>query len=109
MPEQIKSDPIIRDFLRQISRWRPDIRHLIVFGSRARGNARPDSDYDILVVLPRRSREIEDALYDAVMDTLLDSGRLVSLKIFAKSEFDRLMKLSTPFMQQIREEGVALE
>ena len=109
MTGQIKSDPIIRDFLRQISRWRPDIRHLIVFGSRARGNARPDSDCDILVVLPRRSREIEDALYDAVLDTLLASGRLISLKIFPQSEFDRLMNLSTPFMQHIRQEGVPLE
>ena len=109
MPEQIKSDPIIRDFLRQISRWRPDIRQLIVFGSRARGDARPDSDYDILVVVRSKTRELQDALYDAVMDTLLNSGRLISLKIFPQSEFDRLMKLSTPFMQHVREEGVALE
>ena len=109
MTGQIRSDPIIQDFLRQISRWRPGIRHLIVFGSRARGKARPDSDYDILVVVGSKTRELQDALYDAVMNTLLNSGRLISLKIFPQSEFDRLMKLSTPFMQRVREEGVALE
>ena len=29
------------------------VRRIILFGSRVRGDARPDSDYDLLVVLPK--------------------------------------------------------
>ena len=45
----MKSDPILREIVRRI---RKEVRpqKIILFGSRARGQARPDSDYDILVI-----------------------------------------------------------
>ncbi len=49
------------------------IRKIILFGSRARGDARPDSDYDLLVVLrdipPDEKRSYRLALYDALQGT----------------------------------------
>ena len=33
-----------------------DVEQIILFGSRARGNARPDSDWDFLVIMPSRQR-----------------------------------------------------
>jgi len=50
----------------------------------------------------------KDKLYDAVMDILLKTGRLVSLKIFKKSVFDKLRRLETPFMQHIMSEGIKI-
>lgn len=42
-------NPVLRRILRQVVRVaRPD--RVILFGSRAYGTARPDSDYDLLVV-----------------------------------------------------------
>jgi len=88
---------------------RCEIRRLILFGSRARGDAAADSDYDLLVVVDQKSAELREALYDAVLDTLLESGRLVSLKIFTSSEFERLNRLGTPFMERVHREGIPLE
>ena len=48
----------------------------------------------------------KDKLYDAVMDVLLKSGRLISLKIFKEREFERLKRLHTPFMQNVLREAV---
>ena|SRR5881409_2879577 len=104
----VGSDETLRLFLNRIAGVRGEIRHLILFGSRARGDARSDSDYDLLVVVAKRTNALLDALYDAVMETLLVSGRLVSLKIFVGSEYERLNKLSTPFMRRVREQGVPL-
>ena len=46
---------------RLVSRFDPD--QIILFGSHARGTARPDSDIDLLVVLPlkgsRRAKQVE--------------------------------------------------
>ena len=98
-------DPILRDFLNRIDGIRPQIRRLVLFGSRARGDYRLESDYDILVLVERKDPALRDSLYDAVMDVLLGHGRLISLKIFTEAEFSRLTALKTPFMARVAEEG----
>ncbi len=102
------ADSILQDFLKKIAVVRPQIRQLILFGSRARGDHRLDPDYDLLVVVSRKDAALLDSLYDAVMDVLLAHGRLISLKIFSEAEFSRLMGLRTPFMMRIADEGKVL-
>lgn len=104
--QEVASDPTLKFFLKSIVKVRPEIQQLILFGSRARGDALPDSDYDLLLVVHVKTEALLDALYDAVIETLLTSGRLVSLKIFTESEYRRLNKLSTPFMRRIQTEGL---
>lgn len=103
-----RPDPVLADFLARIEPVRPAIERLVLFGSRARGDHRADSDYDLLVVVTRRDAALLDALYEAVMDILLAHGRLVSLKVFEASEFSRLQKLGTPFVSGIAREGVPI-
>jgi len=81
---------------------------VILFGSRARGTHRVDSDYDLLLVVSKKDNRLVDALYEAVMNVLLAHGRLVSLKIFEQDEFDHLQALQTPFMERILAEGVTV-
>ena len=45
------NDPIISDVVNRLVRSFDPIK-IILFGSRARGDARPDSDIDLLVVMP---------------------------------------------------------
>lgn len=99
---------MLKDFLKGIAPVRPKILKLILFGSRARGTQRPDSDYDLLLVVDRKEDALLDALYESVMDVLLAHGRLVSLKVYVKSEFERLQALHTPFMTHIDEEGLPI-
>jgi len=42
--------------VRQIVMHFPEVERIILFGSRARGDARPDSDWDFLVVMPSNQR-----------------------------------------------------
>ena len=67
---------------------RPRIHRLILFGSRARGDHKRDSDYDILLVVSKKDDALLDAVYEAVMEVLLAHGRLVSLKVFEEREFE---------------------
>jgi predicted nucleotidyltransferase len=108
MKSATSDDPVLQDFLKGIEQVRPLISKLILFGSRAKGTHRLDSDYDLLLVVDRKEDALVDVLYEAVMDVLLAHGRLVSLKIFPKAEFDRLQALHTPFMTHVVEEGVRL-
>ena len=101
------NDPIITRFLERIQPVKRLIQAIYVFGSRAKGTHRPDSDYDVLLVVTEDfTFQNQDALYDVVLDILLDTGRLVSLKIFRTTDFCRLRDLNTPFMRHVLTEGV---
>lgn len=100
-------DPIVKQFLDRCASLGGKIRAVYVFGSRARGTARPDSDYDLLIVVSTGfSLHDKDVLYDIVMDILLQTGRLVSLKIFPERVFQQLCDMQTPFMVHVRKEGI---
>lgn len=102
------NEPVIKRFLFLLTPLMKEIRHIYLFGSRCRDDWRPDSDYDFLIVLQKRDRALIDRLYDIVMDILLETGRLVSLKIFTESEFNRLSSKPTPFMKNVLKEGIKL-
>ena len=78
----MKSDPVVRDFFSKIRTIRPQLRTVILFGSRARETSRVDSDYDLLIVVSKKDPALVDKLYEAALDMLLTHGRLISLKIF---------------------------
>ncbi|MHB8482282.1 MAG: nucleotidyltransferase domain-containing protein [Nitrospiria bacterium] len=99
------NDPIIERFLDGISPLKEQIEEIYLFGSRCRDDWRPDSDYDLLIVVKKKEREIINRFYDVVMDILLSSGKLISLKIFSSSEFNRLKAIPTPFISNILREG----
>lgn len=99
---------IIERFLSLISPIEGEIKELYLFGSRSREDWRPDSDYDILIVLEKKDRVIIDRLYDAVIEVLLTSGKLISLKIFIEEEFNRLKSIPTPFIKNVINRGKRL-
>ncbi len=84
----------------------PRIERVVMFGSRARGVARPDSDYDIAVFLrdmPDRAEEL-DRLADISTAILYESGICIHATPFRAGAYDE----RTPLMREIREDGVEL-
>ena len=101
-------DPALQMFLEKVRALRNYISALYLFGSRARGDWRPDSDFDVLVIVPERRQPLVDQLYDAVLDVQLETGSLISLKIFTGAQYDRLAAIPTPFLSNVTAEGVRL-
>lgn len=105
----MRKDLIVQRFLKEASAVEGRVRSIYLFGSRAKGTDRPDSDYDILLVVkPEFSGKDKDVLYDAVLHVLFETGKVVSLKIFKEKEFKRLCRLKTPFMEHVLTEGIQL-
>lgn len=105
----MKPDSVLKQFLAGIQNPALKIKKIYLFGSRARGTERPDSDYDLLLIVdPQFTLHDREKLYDVVMNVLLETGKLVSLKIFKQTEFDRLSSIPTPFMSHVLDEGVVL-
>jgi predicted nucleotidyltransferase len=108
MPNSFVMDDVLSDFRARIAGVRGQLKSVMLFGSRARGDHRTDSDYDVLIVTPKKDAALIDALYEAVMDVLLAHGRLISLKIYEEQEFERLLRLHAPFVEMVAREGFPL-
>jgi uncharacterized protein len=78
-----------------------------LFGSRARGEARPDSDVDVLVVLNGAFDygEMIERTSPAVLDLSLKYETVISRAFVSKERFEREC---SPFLMNVRREAVAL-
>lgn len=101
-------DKIITSFISKITPFKSFLKTIYLFGSRARGDEKPYSDYDLLMVMTKRDETVVDKFYDAVVDILLDTGKVISLKIFKEEDFNRLSAIPTPFMSKILKEGIKI-
>lgn len=81
---------------------------VVLYGSRARGNARPNSDIDVLVVLKRDSRRAKDIVYDLSSKILLKYETLLSERIMNEKQYQYEKNLPSLFMQFVKHDGVSL-
>jgi predicted nucleotidyltransferase len=81
---------------------------IILYGSRARGDERADSDWDILVLTDypvdlNKERSFRDNLYDLELQT----GEPFSIFVYSKSDWTTRQKI-TPFYINVVQEGIRL-
>ncbi|MBN1927261.1 MAG: nucleotidyltransferase domain-containing protein [Prolixibacteraceae bacterium] len=82
---------------------------IYLFGSRARGDNRHDSDWDILVVSSKNNIdfEYESELRDPIYDLELESGEVISLLIYSKTDWIKKRAIS-PLFTNVLKEGVKI-
>ncbi len=93
---------------RIVQRLEPRVRKIILFGSRARGEAWPDSDFDLLVVLgdvtPREIRPLRLSLYGALRGTGVNAEPWV----MGEEEFEETKSVIGGLAYPAATEGVLL-
>jgi len=81
---------------------------VILFGSRARGDARKDSDWDLLILIDSLDiRKKEDLFRDKLFDLELETGEIISMFVYNNKDWTTRHKV-TPLYRNIIREGVVL-
>ncbi len=79
---------------------------VILFGSRARGDARPGSDWDVLVIVDRPKLTPSDRRLDCdLWDKGLDYGEEINTQIRTRQKWDETISL---FKHNVNNEGIRL-
>ena len=99
----LKNDPVLAEIVRRLRKaYEP--QRIYLFGSKARGDAGPDSDYDLMVVVPddapperRRSR--------LAYQVLRRTGRAADVLVWTRTSFDSRLSVRTSLPATIVAEG----
>jgi predicted nucleotidyltransferase len=81
---------------------------LVLYGSRARGDADPDSDVDVAIIVRGSDGTVRDRILNAVADVELETLVPLSTIVFAEAEYQRLVAGERRIALDIEGEGIAL-
>ena len=99
-------DPKLAEIVRRlVEAYQPE--QIYLFGSKARDQANPDSDYDIMVIIPdsasapqRRSR--------LAYEVLRGTGTAVDVLVWPRGSFEKRLHLQASLPSTIKREGKLL-
>jgi len=107
MEKEIESD-VLNQIKAVIKQYAPEAT-AILFGSRARGDARPDSDWDILVLLDKEHLTLEDR--DNLREPLEELGANINadISLLMRTVKEWSDRSFTIFYKHVEEEGILLQ
>ena len=104
-PVKMQLSAAMSDVFQKIS---PVTGHAILFGSRARGDERPDSDWDVLILLDKEKitpRDMDEVSYP-IRALGWELNQQINPILYTRADWNK--KQFTPFYKNVMQEGVAL-
>ena len=104
----MSTDVILNNITSAIHEQDPSAQAFL-FGSRARGDNKPDSDWDILILINNQivTSDIENKFRDVLYNIELESGQIISTFIYPKSFWQKNLRFS-PLQKSVKKEGIKL-
>jgi predicted nucleotidyltransferase len=100
-------DHILNLFVQELRRQLgPELRQVILFGSRARGDAAPDSDYDCLAIVDEVSPAMKANIAEVAGEFLYRHDAIFS--VFPMSQEMYQHDTYEPLLINVRQEGILL-
>lgn len=108
MTQSIKRNVLLNRVKTAVHDLSPEAE-IILYGSRAKGVARSDSDWDFLILLSSpRDKVLERQIKDRLYDIELETDTVLSSIIRSKQEWLSSRYAVIPLRQQVESDGVAV-
>ena len=103
------SETKILNQIKRIVKFKEPTAKIYLYGSRSRGTAKNDSDWDLLILLNKDniSLEVEREITNPLYDLEFDTGEVISPMIYSEKEWNSKYKV-TPFYHNVMKEGKLL-
>ena len=111
MPSDPNRTRATGEFVRRLRRHLPaNIVDLRLFGSEARGQASPESDIDVLVVVQPDAERValETRIVDIAFDVNLEFNVFISPSVVTPAILNHPVWRESPFIETVLREGLAL-
>ena len=103
---RMKNDPVLVSLVRRLREaLHPELIYL--FGSRARGEAGADSDYDFFVVVPQSDKPRHKRDEEAYL-VLCGSGVAKDVVVLTRAEFEASRRTAASLTSAVLSEGILL-
>jgi len=96
---------IIREFQRRLAAIVP-VLDLRVFGSRARGNAAPDSDLDVFIEVEELTPELRQRISEVAWEVGFEMDQVISTVVTTRFELEHGAMGANPLILNIKREGI---
>lgn len=93
---------------RLYARHGDQVQSVILFGSKSRGDAGPNSDIDVLVVLTSDDPHLRSSVRRLAARVSLEYDLLLSVRAIGRLQWDRLARYRFPIYQAIQSDGIDL-
>jgi uncharacterized protein len=102
------TEKIVLEKFRGLLSKRLQVNKIILFGSRARGNAETDSDMDVLMILDEPvTTEVREAVSDCAWEAGVDHLIVVVPVVYSRDEWDEGPEQSSLLALAVQREGIA--
>jgi predicted nucleotidyltransferase/predicted transcriptional regulator len=93
----------VERFLWEIRDFMPDITAIALYGSVARGDARKDSDIDVLILASRDVARIKKKCGAMVVEKPGEGAKMVMAQVMTPEDFRRALKSESEFAREVVE------